>query len=84
MDLDRLIDACRFAIRQLRMLKRLMAGATIVDIAQMEGGSSTVATEISESIQPASIIFATLPILVVYPFVQRYFVAGVTIGAVKG
>ena len=28
--------------------------------------------------------FATLPILVVYPFVQRYFVAGVTIGAVKG
>ena len=30
------------------------------------------------------IIFATLPILVVYPFVQRYFVAGVTIGAVKG
>lgn len=36
MDLDRLIDACRFAIRQLRMLKRLMAGATIVDIAQME------------------------------------------------
>ena len=50
----------------------------------MEGGSSTVATEISESIQPASIIFATLPILLVYPFVQRYFVAGVTIGAVKG
>ena len=28
--------------------------------------------------------FSTLPILVVYPFVQRYFVAGVTIGAVKG
>ena len=26
----------------------------------------------------------TLPILVVYPFVQRYFVTGVTIGAVKG
>jgi putative aldouronate transport system permease protein len=43
-----------------------------------------VATDISESIEPASIIFATLPILVVYPFVQRYFVAGVTIGAVKG
>ena len=39
---------------------------------------------ISESIEPATIIFATLPILVVYPFVQRYFVAGVTIGAVKG
>ena len=52
--------------------------------AAMEGGSSAVASSVSESIEPATIIFATLPILVVYPFVQRYFVAGVTIGAVKG
>ncbi len=65
-------------------LYHLIKGSQAVDIAAMEGGSSTVATEISESIQPASIIFSTLPILVVYPFVQRYFVAGVTIGAVKG
>ena len=53
-------------------------------VAALEGGASTVATSVSESIEPATIIFATLPILVVYPFVQRYFVAGVTIGAVKG
>ena len=53
-------------------------------MAALEGGASTVATSVSESLEPASIIFATLPILVVYPFVQRYFVAGVTIGAVKG
>ena len=43
-----------------------------------------VASSVSESIEPATIIFATLPILVVYPFVQRYFVSGVTIGAIKG
>ena len=65
-------------------LYHLIKGSQAVDIAAMEGGSSTVATDISESIEPASIIFATLPILIVYPFVQRYFVAGVTIGAVKG
>ena len=65
-------------------LYHLIKGSQAVDIAAMEGGSSAVATDISESIEPASIIFATLPILVVYPFVQRYFVAGVTIGAVKG
>ncbi len=65
-------------------LYHLIKGSQAVDIAAMEGGSSTVATDISESIEPASIIFATLPILVVYPFVQRYFVAGVNIGAVKG
>ncbi|MBR5258765.1 MAG: carbohydrate ABC transporter permease [Clostridia bacterium] len=65
-------------------LYHIIKGSQAVDIAQMEGGTSTLATEISESIQPATIIFATLPILVVYPFVQRYFVKGVTIGAVKG
>lgn len=65
-------------------LYHIIKGSQAVDIAAMEGGSSTMATDISESIEPATIIFATLPILVVYPFVQRYFVAGVTIGAVKG
>ena len=65
-------------------LYHLIKGSQAVDVAAMEGGSQTVASSISESIEPASIIFATLPILVVYPFVQRHFVAGVTIGAVKG
>lgn len=37
-----------------------------------------------QSIQAASIILATLPILVVYPFLQKYFVKGVLIGSVKG
>ena len=55
-----------------------------VDLTAMQEGSTAVANNISQSIESATIIFATLPILVVYPFVQRYFVAGVTIGAVKG
>lgn len=39
---------------------------------------------ISESIKFATIIVATLPILVIYPFIQKYFVKGVMVGAVKG
>ena len=39
---------------------------------------------LSETIQFATIVVATLPILAIYPFVQRYFVKGVMIGAVKG
>ena len=35
------------------------------------------------SITSATIMTATLPILLVYPFIQRYFVTGVTLGAVK-
>ncbi|ANW99453.1 sugar ABC transporter permease [Thermoclostridium stercorarium subsp. thermolacticum DSM 2910] len=39
---------------------------------------------ISETVRYATIIVATLPILFVYPFLQKYFVKGVMIGAVKG
>ncbi len=39
---------------------------------------------IGESIKYATILVATLPILMVYPFLQRYFVKGVMIGAIKG
>lgn len=38
----------------------------------------------AETIKAASIVVTTLPILVVYPFVQKYFVKGVMIGGVKG
>lgn len=37
-----------------------------------------------QSIQAASIILATLPILLMYPFLQKYFVKGVLVGSVKG
>ncbi len=38
----------------------------------------------AESLKCAVIIVSTLPILCVYPFIQRYFVKGVMVGAVKG
>lgn len=39
---------------------------------------------IAESIKYAVIVVATLPILCIYPFIQKYFTKGVMIGAVKG
>ncbi|MFS0725804.1 carbohydrate ABC transporter permease [Paenibacillus sp. 1P07SE] len=39
---------------------------------------------VAETIKYATIIVATLPILFLYPFLQKYFVKGVMIGAVKG
>ena len=37
-----------------------------------------------ESVQMAVIVFGTLPILILYPFLQKYFTKGVIVGAVKG
>ena len=39
---------------------------------------------IAQVIKYSTIIVSTLPILVVYPFLQRYFTKGVMIGAIKG
>ena len=49
--------------------------------------STTASIEIStptETVKMAMAVLVTGPILLVYPFVQRYFVSGITIGAVKG
>lgn len=50
---------------------------------QAEGGAVGIMTN-PEVLKTACVIFATLPIICVYPFVQRYFVQGTMIGAVKG
>lgn len=39
---------------------------------------------IAENIKAASIVISMLPMLVVYPFVQKFFTKGIMIGAVKG
>jgi putative aldouronate transport system permease protein len=38
----------------------------------------------SSSLKLAMAVVATGPIVILYPFVQKYFVAGITIGSVKG
>ncbi|OMC65921.1 sugar ABC transporter permease [Paenibacillus odorifer] len=51
----------------------------------MMGAGAVVTTSIpTESLKMAMTVVATGPILLAYPFVQRYFVQGLTIGAVKG
>ena len=50
-------------------------------LAASSGASTSMVTPIS--IRSSITVVATLPILVVYPFVQKYFVVGMTIGGVK-
>ena len=50
----------------------------------MMSNVNTYAKMTSESIKMASVVIAVLPILCVYPFLQKYFVHGMYTGAVKG
>ena len=55
--------------------------ANSMAVAASSGASTASVTPIST--RSAITVVATLPILVVYPFVQKYFVVGMTIGGVK-
>lgn len=63
-------------------LYQLIQNNMISELMQMEGAQ--MATVVPESLKAASVIFATVPILIVYPWLQKYFVSGVMLGAVKG
>ncbi|MFG1946952.1 carbohydrate ABC transporter permease [Nonomuraea sp. NPDC048826] len=62
-------------------LRNLIAGATGAESA---GAGLADVTQAASNIQSVTIMLTVLPILAVYPFVQRYFVSGVMLGAVKG
>ncbi len=63
-------------------LYQLVSSATEAQTATLSEAIEVTSTP--EVLQAACIMFATLPIICVYPFLQKYFVKGVMVGAVKG
>lgn len=62
-------------------LRNMVKGATS---AQSTGGmSSDNAQQVQANIKAVTMVLSVLPILVVYPFVQKYFVSGIMLGSVK-
>ncbi|MDF2958684.1 MAG: sugar transporter permease [Paenibacillus sp.] len=69
----------------LQVVLRQILVQSQVDVNMITNADAANAREkVAEQIKYALIIFASVPMLVLYPFVQRYFVKGIMIGSLKG
>ncbi len=68
-------------LQQSQNQSRSAADANSLALSAASGSSAAQATPVT--IRAAITMIATVPILIVYPFVQKYFVTGMTIGGVK-
>jgi putative aldouronate transport system permease protein len=64
-------------------LYQIINNISSIEIATQEGIAGGIPLA-SEGMKAAAVMIATIPIVIVYPWLQRYFIKGVTIGAVKG
>jgi len=67
------------------VLRNIVIQGSDTDMLNFAGtATETASTIVTQNYKYASIVVAVLPILAVYPFVQRFFVKGVMIGSLKG
>ena len=66
------------------LLRNIIAASNMSDLDASAMLTADYVRPPAESIKSATIVVTTLPILVVYPFIQKYFVKGVMVGSIKG
>jgi putative aldouronate transport system permease protein len=66
----------------VKILNQYQTGSMVSDAQKLADSAKRLAVS-SDTIRMAATVVATLPIVLVYPFLQRYFVKGMTLGAVK-
>ncbi|MBU7317935.1 carbohydrate ABC transporter permease [Paenibacillus oleatilyticus] len=66
------------------ILREILVQGETKDMVDVSEGSLSGSVLDVESIKYAAVIVANLPVLLLYPFLQKYFVKGVMVGAIKG
>jgi len=74
----------QMVLRQILVLQEMSTSAQGAATSGEAAMAMNAKADMAALLKYAVIIVATLPIIAVYPFVQRYFVQGVMIGSVKG
>lgn len=64
-------------------LQNMMAAANVNNLVKM-GADVDFSKLPTESLKMATAVIVTGPVILLYPFLQKYFVSGLTVGAVKG
>jgi len=77
-----LTDRSKYPLQLI--LREILIQSQMSDMVQVSEESLAKSIMEAESIKYAVVIVANLPIFLLYPFLQRYFVKGITIGALKG
>ena len=68
----------------MQMILRRIVIENSTDLIEKGLVNPDITTFTPETIKAATVIVTILPVLFVYPFVQRYFVEGIMLGGVKG
>ncbi|MFC5449844.1 carbohydrate ABC transporter permease [Paenibacillus aestuarii] len=75
-------DSKLFSLQYL--LNKLLLDIQFLAVANQSGSTQMVADLPKESVRMAMAVIGTVPLLIAYPFLQKYFIKGLTVGAVKG
>ena len=69
----------------LQLVLREIISAAETQSLQSGGNMAEIGTALpTQALKYATLVVVILPILAIYPFLQKYFVSGITVGAVKG
>ena len=65
-------------------LRDLLMSNKMIDMQGMDAAQVEAKMQLAQTLKYSAIVVSTVPVLCIYPFIQKYFVKGVMIGSIKG